>query len=138
MPAGVSSTVRQSTLTTLLLLQNMCLSVLPADAGHYGIAPIDQGHFISLLQPLSVLSLQEDVRPVEHIFSTHRRVFRVLLCGATVLLHLGEVHGDSALTGEGNIARSHRINHLRGREMGRWWRPTSRLVCVQGETKPFF
>ena len=137
MPAGVSSTVHQSTLPTLLLLQNMCLSVVPADAGHYGIAPIDQGHFISLLQPLSVLSLQEDVRPVEHIFSTHRRVFRVLLCGAAVLLHPVEMHGDSE--GEGNIVRSHRINYLRGREMGRWWRPTSRLaiVCVQGETKPF-
>ena len=85
----------------------------PADGGHYGIAPVDQGHFVSLLQLLSVLSLHEDVRTVEYFFCAHRRVLWVLLCSATALLYPGEVEGDSAVTGEGNVAWSHRVDHLR-------------------------
>ena len=94
------------------LVRYACVSA-PADGGHYGIAPVDQGHFVSLLQLLSVLSLHEDVRTVEYFFCAHRRVLWVLLCSATALLYPGEVEGDSAVTGEGNVAWSHRVDHLR-------------------------
>ena len=117
------------------LVRCACVSA-PADGGHYGIAPVDQGHFVSLLQPLSVLSLHEDVWPVEYFFCAYRRVLWVLWCGVTVLLHPGEVEGNSAVTGEGNVAWSHRVDHLRAargeRKLGHF-ESTSR-----GSLQPFY